>query len=137
MLLFVFFWIWQLFLSSHSIWLFEAQLIILHRRLFLKLSKLILYFDLYYAKIITRHNWFLFTAIVCDAPNDFNAALVRPSSAAMTFAFNSTVQFSCIAGYEPVNGSTVRTCTLNKTWSEKPLECDRKLDVTFFSFNWL
>ncbi|XP_071170533.1 CUB and sushi domain-containing protein 3-like [Mytilus edulis] len=63
--------------------------------------------------------------IVCDAPNDFNATLVRPSSAALTFVFNSTVQFSCIDGYEPVNGSTVRTCTLNKTWSEEPLECDR------------
>ncbi|CAC5409582.1 CSMD [Mytilus coruscus] len=63
--------------------------------------------------------------IVCTAPNDHNSNLVQLSSSAMTFAFNSTVQFSCIAGYEPVNGSTVRRCTLNKTWSEEPLECDR------------
>ena len=66
--------------------------------------------------------WLLIVVINCGVPglpavNSYGLSLFYS-----TVTYGSTVNYSCISGYNIV-GNPTRTCTVNGKWSDNPPQC--------------
>ena len=66
--------------------------------------------------------WLLIVVISCGVPglptvNSYGLSLFYS-----TVTYGSTVNYSCISGYNIV-GNPTRTCTVNGKWSDNPPQC--------------